>query len=101
MGPELNFSGVENTPGEHFSGRPKAWCCDCREWCYPDPELHCGCCTDYLKSIARRPSMSFRWYDLWVGAYFDQEYQRLFICLLPTWVLRIDLRWFARRHQKG
>lgn len=26
----------------------------------------------------------FRWYDLWVGAYYDQKLKSLYICPLPT-----------------
>ena len=26
----------------------------------------------------------FRWYDLWIGAYYDRRDRRLFVCFLPT-----------------
>lgn len=26
----------------------------------------------------------FRWFDLWVGAYYDRESKTLYICPLPT-----------------
>ena len=31
----------------------------------------------------------FAWYDLWIGAYYDRAFQRLFICLIPTIVISI------------
>lgn len=34
----------------------------------------------------------FRWYDLWIGAYWDRKQRRLYVCLLPTWVIEIDAR---------
>ena len=32
----------------------------------------------------------FAWYDLWVGAYWDKDKQRLYICLVPMLVFLFD-----------
>ncbi len=29
-------------------------------------------------------SVFFRWYDLWVGAYWDRATRTLYVCPLPT-----------------
>lgn len=34
--------------------------------------------------------VSFAWYGLWVGAYIDAERERVYICPLPTLLIRID-----------
>lgn len=34
----------------------------------------------------------FRWYDLWIGAYFDRETRTLYVCPLPTIGVAISLR---------
>ena len=41
-----NFVGFEpRLCGEHRTVGPhRAWCFDCREWCYPDPEIACIRC---------------------------------------------------------
>lgn len=31
-----------------------------------------------------RVEFFFRWYDLWVGAYWDRENKALYVCPLPT-----------------
>ena len=31
----------------------------------------------------------FRWYDLWVGAYYDREARALYVCPLPMFGVRI------------
>jgi len=36
-----------------------------------------------------------RWYDMWVGAYWDRKQHTLYICLLPTWV--IELHWERKK----
>ena len=33
----------------------------------------------------------FRWYDLWVGAYWDRRQRALYICPIPMFGVRIDL----------
>ncbi len=38
-----------------------------------------------------RVQISFAWYDFWVGAYWDRKARALYICPLPTLVLRWDL----------
>lgn len=39
----------------------------------------------------RRVSLSFRWYDLWVGVYYDRRARVLHFCPLPTICLSIRL----------
>lgn len=34
---------------------------------------------------------AFKWYDGWIGAYYDTKAQRLYICPLPFFVLWYDL----------
>ena len=34
-------------------------------------------------------SLSFAWYDLWVGAYWSREKRVLHLCLIPTIVLSL------------
>jgi len=33
----------------------------------------------------------FAWYDLWVGAYWDRDKRALYVCPIPTVVIRLDL----------
>lgn len=33
----------------------------------------------------------FRWYDLWVGAYWDRKTRELYVCPLP--MVGVKLRW--------
>ena len=40
---------------------------------------------DMIKS-----SIAWRWYDLWIGLYIDTENKKLYICLLPTWVIEVQ-----------
>lgn len=37
-------------------------------------------------------SLFFRWYDLWVGAYWDRAHATLYVCPVPT--LGIKLCWW-------
>ena len=39
----------------------------------------------------------FAWYDFWIGWYFDRKYGYLYVCLLPTIVIRIWNREYTRR----
>lgn len=32
----------------------------------------------------------FRWYDLWIGAYYDRDARALYICPLPMIGIRLD-----------
>jgi len=32
----------------------------------------------------------FRWYDLWMGAYWDRRERTLYFCPLPTLGLRVS-----------
>lgn len=38
-----------------------------------------------------RIRLSFAWYDLWIGAYIDAKNKILYICLIPTILLTINL----------
>lgn len=38
-----------------------------------------------------RIHIGFKWYDLWVGAYWDQKNRTLYVCPLPTLVLKFEL----------
>jgi len=48
-----------------------------------------------MKSITllkiKRLKLSFAWYDLWVGFYIDSDHKKLYICLIPTVLITIDL----------
>ena len=37
-------------------------------------------------------SLAFRWYDFWVGFYWDREHRDLYVCLIPMFPLKIRLR---------
>jgi hypothetical protein len=39
----------------------------------------------------KRIRLSFAWYDIWIGAYIDTDKKRLYICLLPTLLITIQL----------
>lgn len=32
----------------------------------------------------------FRWYDLWVGAYYDRASRALYVCPLPMFGIRLS-----------
>lgn len=32
----------------------------------------------------------YAWYDFWIGAYWDVGHRTLYICLLPTIVMRFE-----------
>jgi len=34
----------------------------------------------------------WKWYDLWIGAYWDRRNRVLYICPLPTIVIEVRLR---------
>jgi hypothetical protein len=34
----------------------------------------------------------WRWYDLWIGLYFDREAQALYICPVPMFGVRLSWR---------
>jgi len=36
--------------------------------------------------------LQFKWYDLWIGAYIDKPNKTIYICLLPTIVLKISYK---------
>lgn len=54
-----------------------------------------------MKSVTvRRPTRAlsivpfFRWYDLWIGAYWDRTNYVLFLCVFPMFGLKIEMpRW--------
>ncbi len=37
-----------------------------------------------------RLTFFFRWYDLWVGAYWDRTLKALYVCPLPTLGIKIQ-----------
>jgi hypothetical protein len=37
-------------------------------------------------------SISFRWYDFWIGWYWDRENRAIYICLLPMLPIRISIQ---------
>jgi len=36
-------------------------------------------------------TISFAWYDLWIGAFIDSDKKRLYICPFPTILFTIQL----------
>lgn len=34
----------------------------------------------------------FRWYDLWIGAYWDRKARVLYVCPVPMFGVKIELR---------
>ena len=39
----------------------------------------------------RRVSLRFAWYDIWVGAFWDREKKRLYVCPLPMVLLAFQI----------
>lgn len=37
-------------------------------------------------------SVAWKWFDLWVGAYWDAGHRTLYVCPLPTVVFRLEFR---------
>ena len=52
-------------------------------------------------------SLSFKWYDFWVGGFFDRFERWLYICPLPMVVVRIGrfgetrCRWGIKGHDQN
>jgi len=46
---------------------------------------------DFLLFEYKGLKLSFAWYDLWIGAYIDTKNKRLYICIIPTILITIDL----------
>ena len=42
-----------------------------------------------------RVEISFKWFDFWIGLYFDKRSHSLYICLLPMLPIRI---WFGEEY---
>lgn len=42
--------------------------------------------------------LQWRWYDLWIGVYIARFEQAIYICPLPTIVIKIE--WFRNLYQK-
>ena len=40
----------------------------------------------------KRIKIFFAWYDLWVGAYVDVPNSVLYVCLIPTLVIKINFK---------
>lgn len=38
-----------------------------------------------------RASIFFRWYDLWIGAYWDRKARMLYVCPVPMLGVKIEL----------
>lgn len=45
-----------------------------------------------LMRLTRRIGVRFAWYDLWVGAYWDRDRRRLYVCPVPTLAISVDLQ---------
>ena len=43
-----------------------------------------------LLAVIPKVSLFWAWYDFWIGGYWDVGHKTLYICLLPTLVLRIE-----------
>lgn len=39
-----------------------------------------------------KASLFFRWYDLWVGAYYDAKNKALYLCPVPMFGIKITRR---------
>jgi hypothetical protein len=39
-----------------------------------------------------RITIKFAWYDLWIGAYIDRPNRTLYLCPLPTLLIRVIFR---------
>jgi hypothetical protein len=46
-------------------------------------------------------TISFAWYDFWIGAYYDRRTHRLFICPLPMLLISIDLDAISTAWKEG
>ncbi len=47
--------------------------------------------TTIMQRFSVRPF--FRWYDLWIGAYWDRENRVLYVCPVPMFGLKIKMPW--------
>lgn len=52
MSTQEPYEGLAGTPGEHRSTGVRAWCLDCREWCYKT--YPCRCCTNTTPDALRQ-----------------------------------------------
>lgn len=39
-----------------------------------------------------KPTLTFAWYDLWVGIFIDRHKRRVYICPLPCLLLTLYLK---------
>lgn len=46
---------------------------------------------DYILFEKGRFKLSFAWYDIWVGAFIDTTKSKVYICLIPTFLITIKL----------
>jgi hypothetical protein len=56
-----------------------------------------------MTAIVQRFAVSafFRWYDLWIGAYWDREAKVLYVCPVPMFGLKIKMPWRRCAHVGG
>jgi hypothetical protein len=48
-----------------------------------------------MTAIVQRFAVSafFRWYDLWIGAYWDRDAKVLYVCPVPMFGIKIKMPW--------
>jgi hypothetical protein len=46
---------------------------------------------DYKILEIKNIKLSFAWYDIWIGAYVDTKNKKIYICLIPTLLITINL----------
>lgn len=39
-----------------------------------------------------KATLFFRWYDLWIGAYWDRKSRALYICPVPMFGLKLEFK---------
>jgi hypothetical protein len=57
-----------------------------------DRRYYLGYMTPDPKPSGPRISLFFRWYDLWIGAYYDRESSALYLCPIPMFGIKILLK---------
>jgi hypothetical protein len=41
--------------------------------------------------MRRKWSLHWKWYDLWIGAFYERSTKTWYICLLPTLVIKGEI----------